>query len=149
MEGFKVFRTNNRGELMSCIVKGKAKVYYKKGKKNRPPKWLRNVGCRITFFETLNDAIYWKDTLKGFGTKTCQIWGVKTQEYVLRNSNLPRKLQIDSLKEGRIKFEDISKRFWPEGTLMAEVLIPTEKVGRNELRRKRLKAKKIELDQDL
>jgi len=128
MKGYKVFKWNNKGEILSCVVQGKARVNYRKGKKSKAPAWLRKINCHLTFFEFLIDAVIFKTPL----LQNTQVWKVRVQKKRL----ISPKLNIENLGKGIVNRDDGT---WPRGTSMAEIVIPVEKVDRNTLRRERRK----------
>ena len=125
MEGYKVFKSNNKGEMMSCIVEGKARVNYRKGKRNKAPSWLRRINYHLTFFKSLEDAIGFK---RCGSLRSAQIWKVRAQSI----SNVMEKLTVEDLERGIVYRIGID---WPTGTSMAEIIIPVEKVDSNTLER--------------
>lgn len=129
MKGYKIFKTNNAGELLSCIVKGKARVMYAKGKRSRAPSWLRQHNKHLTFFPTLEYALMFKRSntlLRNF-----QVWKVRAHK-IIKNLELPSKSEISPLAQG---FIESGGGKWPVGTAMAITIIPEEKVDKNEIRR--------------
>jgi len=129
MKGYKVFKTNNNGELLSCFVAGKARVKYAKEKRSKAPAWLRQYNKHLTFFLTLQQALRFK---AGYlELQSTQIWRVRAHDIIF-GGFLPSKSNISSLGKGVV--QETSGR-WPLGTKMARTIIPEEKIDRNEIRR--------------
>lgn len=129
MKGYKVFKVNNNGGLLSCIVKGKARVKYAKGKRSKAPLWLRQYNKHLTFFPFLEQALMFKRDY--LDLQSAQVWKVRAHK-IIEESKLPRKSEISSLVNGIIQ---LGSGRWPPGTTMAMTIIPEEKVDKNEIRR--------------
>ena len=119
MKGYKVVKEGPRGGLTSCIVWGKAKVRYRKGRFNTAPKWLAEKGNHLTIFTNLRKA-------KEFKSPYQQIWSVLALDVF--EPSMKQKFQIIDLSEGEILTSSIG---WPEGTKMAKRVYLIDRITSN------------------
>lgn len=122
---YKVVRKKN-GKYYSLIVKGNKNVIeYKINTEIEAPKWLREKGYHIIVFDSITNAMGFKNSRKEI------ILEVKCKGIITDLPIMKAWAHVQSKDFSKKNFDIIPQNYqpWPTGTIMAKIVNPIREVA--------------------
>ena len=127
-KAWKVFKRNEKGELISCFARGYLQCTYKKNRITKVKKTLYEHGFGLAIFKNKDDA-EWFVRSNFTGISMVEIWRVEIGRCL--KPKVPRLGYVDTTLKvflNRIKsISDSDVYWWPKGTMFTDWVKPIER----------------------